>query len=375
MRVLGFGTYDVSSHPRVGIILRGLAEHGATVRELNVPLGIGTAGRVDALRNPLAAARFGGRLASCWGRLARQARRFRGAWRPDAVVVGYLGHFDVLLARRLFPHSTIVLDHLIFARDTAADRQLDGGLKNTALGALDTAALRSADIIVLDTPQHRAMVPTELRERAVVVPVGAPEEYFAARQQRRTSADIAARPPRIVFYGLYTPLQGAPHIARALALLGEAGYKAEVTMIGDGQERGETESILGAGVGDVRVTWENWVDAAELPAVIARHDINLGIFGTSAKALRVVPNKVYQGMAAGLATVTSDTVPQREILGEACLYAQPGNSEAIAEALAELLDSPQVLQDMQLAASQLADKTFHPANVATPLARRLGLTR
>ncbi|KMY23036.1 hypothetical protein ACU19_06570 [Actinobaculum suis] len=375
MRVLGFGTYDVSSHPRVGIILRGLAEHGATVRELNVPLGIGTAGRVDALRNPLAAARFGGRLASCWGRLARQARRFRGAWQPNAVVVGYLGHFDVLLARRLFPHSTIVLDHLIFARDTAADRHLDGGLKNTALGALDTAALRSADIIVLDTPQHREMVPAELRDRAVVVPVGAPEEYFAARQQRQTSADIAARPPRIVFYGLYTPLQGAPHIARALALLGEAGYKAEVTMIGDGQERGEAESILGAGVGDVRVTWENWVDAAELPAVIARHDINLGIFGTSAKALRVVPNKVYQGMAAGLATVTSDTVPQREMLGEACLYAQPGNSEAIAEALAELLDSPQVLQDMQLAASQLADKTFHPANVATPLARRLGLTR
>ena len=45
--------------------------------------------------------------------------------------------------------------------------------------------------------------------------------------------------------------------------------------------------------------------AADLPALVAGHDVCLGIFGTGDKALRVVPNKVFQGAAAGCAIVTS----------------------------------------------------------------------
>ena len=53
--------------------------------------------------------------------------------------------------------------------------------------------------------------------------------------------------------------------------------------------------------------WIDWVDADELPGVVAEHDVCLGIFGTTDKAPRVVPNKVYQGVASGCAVVTSDT--------------------------------------------------------------------
>ena len=52
MRVLLFGTYDVRAHPRVGVLAAGLARHGLDVRQLNAPLGIGTAGRVAVLRQP-----------------------------------------------------------------------------------------------------------------------------------------------------------------------------------------------------------------------------------------------------------------------------------------------------------------------------------
>ena len=54
----------------------------------------------------------------------------------------------------------------------------------------------------------------------------------------------------------------------------------------------------------------------EGPALVAGHDVCLGIFGTGVKAQLVVPNKVYQGAAAGCAVVTSDTAPQRRALGE-----------------------------------------------------------
>ena len=129
MRVLGLGTYDVRVHPRPGVILSGLRRRGHAVRELNEPLGVGTADRVRALKDPRAAARFAGRLAAAWGRIAAGSRAYRGECSPDAILVGYLGHFDVLLARALYPRARILLDHLVFASDTAADRGLAGGAR------------------------------------------------------------------------------------------------------------------------------------------------------------------------------------------------------------------------------------------------------
>ena len=48
--------------------------------------------------------------------------------------------------------------------------------------------------------------------------------------------------------------------------------------------------------------------------------------GPRAKALDVVPTKVYQGAAAGCVVVTSDTHPQRAALGEAAVLVPPGDA-------------------------------------------------
>src|SRR3984885_5324954 len=194
MRILLFGTYDTSMHPRVATIAEGLAASGLDVAECNAPLGLDTAARVDMLARPWTAPLLLLRLARRWTTLAVAARRMP---RPDVVLVGYLGHFDVPLARLVFRRVPIVLDHLAGASDTGRDRRLDGGPRQALLRLIDAAALRAA---------HGALV-------------GAPVSWFeaatpAAGEGRAGGADPVPLP--VVFYGLYTPLQGTPVIGAAL---------------------------------------------------------------------------------------------------------------------------------------------------------------
>lgn len=364
MRVLAFGTYDATTHPRVQVLIDGLREHGIAVVELDEPLGLSTAERVAILRHPWRLPILVGRLLNRWLRLVTGSRRHRGRHRPDALLVGYLGHFDVLLARLLFPRTTIVLDHLIFAADTAADRGASPGLHTRLLARLDRLAIAAADVVVVDTPEHHAMVPAARAGDAVVVPVGAPAPWFEAE----ASPVRPDEPPSAVFFGLFTPLQGAPTIGLALRLLAERGVNLRATLIGSGQDADAVHHEVN---GLAQVQWLPWVPAAELPAVVARHDICLGIFGTTEKAARVVPNKVYQGAAAGTAIVTSDTTPQRQCLDSAAVLVPPGDPAALADALTHLATDPEHLATMRKRARDLARRAFTAASVTAPLVAAL----
>jgi len=367
--VLGFGTYDTRVHPRAGIVLDGLARHGARVCECTEPLRLSTAQRVAMLRQPWRLPLLGGRLLGCWTRLAVRARKHS----PAAVVVGYMGHFDVHLAKFLFRRTPIVLDHLISAGDTAADRRVGGRVRGALLRRLDRAALRAADIVLVDTREHADMIPADLRDKTVVTPVGAPQAWFYASpatdepdQRTADGARVGGRALRVVFFGLYTPLQGTPVIGEALGLL--AGEPIEATMIGDGQDRAAVQRVAG---GNPQVTWLDWVEAEQLPGIVARHDVCLGIFGTTPKALRVVPNKVYQGLAAGCAVVTSGTGPQRRALADAAVFVPPGDAKALAEALRSLANHPEELARRRAAGRELAQRRFTAEGVTGALVERL----
>jgi glycosyltransferase involved in cell wall biosynthesis len=366
MRVLGFGTYDAERHPRIGILLDGLREHGAEVIEANVPLGISTAERITMVERPWRAYRLVLRLLRCWARLGVASVRARRGGRIDAVVVGYLGQFDVLLARLLFPRALIVLDQLVFGADTAADRGLgpSGGLRRRLLHTLDTVAARAADLVVVDTTEHLDLLPVRRRHTGVVVAVGAPGAWLRAGAGR---VDGSPGPLRVVFFGLFTPLQGAEVIGAALASLTDRP-DIQMTMIGTGQLRDRARERATA---NASVRWVDWVAAGELPDLVAGSDVCLGIFGTSAKALRVVPNKVYQGAAAGAAIVTSDTAPQRRCLGAAARYVPAGDPAALADALRQLADDRVEVARLGAAARALALESFTATEVAAPLVERM----
>lgn len=380
VRWLAFGTYDVRSHPRVGVLIEGLRASGDEVVEVNVPLGLSTAGRVAMMRQPWRLPVLAAKLARCWTLLAVRARRARRAAPVDAVLVGYLGHFDVRLARLLFPRAQlrpldraaqtpgrpggpsararIVLDHLVSASGVAQDRGLagSGGLKARLMRWIDSGALRRADVVVVDTPEHAATLPAWASGKAVVAPVGATEEWFAqgaARSSRETGG-----PLKVIFVGLFTPLHGTQVLGAALAALA-ADDQVEVTMVGTGQDHAACRA---AATANPHVTWIDWVPGERLPGLVRAHDVSLGIFGTTDKALKVVPTKVYQGAAAGRAIVTSDTAPQRAALADAALFIPPGDADALAAALRRLAEDRVELEQYQRAARERAGR-FRPVAV------------
>lgn len=385
--MIAFGTYDAARHPRIAVLIAGLRAHGTKVTELNRPLGLSTAERVRMLQQPWRLPVLAGRLLRCWAGLVSDAvRQRRAEGRPSAVLVGYLGHFDVVLARLLFPRSVVVLDHLVFAGDTATDRGA-AGLRVRLLNGLDRLAVACADVVVTDTEEHRRMLPDP--GKGVVVPVGAPDAWRTAGSERAAeggpggaSADgpgdlaggasggvtpSAASPElSVVFFGLYTPLQGAPVIAEAVREAVAAGAPLRVTMIGAGQDLPEVRETLARTPG---VTWLDWVEPDGLPALVARHQVCLGIFSDTPKGVRVVPNKVYQGLAAGCVVVTSDTPPQRRAVGEHAELVPPADPGALADRLAALCD-PATLAAARERAARGRDR-IRPQAVTEPLAEAL----
>jgi len=352
-----FGTFDADRHPRVEVLQAGLAAHGFDVVRCNVPWDAPTAERVRAIRNPLVALRLLTRLLRCWVRLWRHARDIGPV---DVVVTGYLGVLDIHLARRCWPDAVHVLDHLAPLGATITDRTGRRGLLHRLGDLIDTTACGAADLVVVDTEEH---VPAT---GGVVVPVGAPDRWF--------DVDVDVKPAdpsdplRVVFFGLYTPLQGTETIARAVRALGHADVSVHLTLIGSGQDLPAVRSLL-RGVDGIE--WVQWVEPAALPAVVAAHDVCLGVFGTTSKAYRVVPNKVFQGAAAGCAVVTSDTPPQRRLLVRGARFVPAGDEAALAAVLAALAADRSVCRALGAAARDLALEEFRPDRVVIDLVAAL----
>ena len=150
---------------------------------------------------------------------------------PDVVLVGYIGHFDVHLARLLFRGVPVILDHLVGASATGRDRRLDGGPRQVLLRLIDAAALRAADVVVVDTEEHLAALPARHRRRAVVVPVGAPAAWYAAGQDA-----AGGRARRASGTGARTAARGVLRPVHPAA--GHAGHRRGAEPAGRGPHRG-----------------------------------------------------------------------------------------------------------------------------------------
>ena len=353
--VLFYGSYDERRHPRVRVLRQGLVAVGFDVVTLNVPLRDSASERAKAATSAVAGIRWLGRLLRTQAVLVFKSLRWR---RPGCVVVGYLGVLDVLIARIRWPRTPIILDHLAPLEGIAYDRAL-GKPTTRLLRLLDRLAVAVATIVVFDTTENEAAYGATAKG-TIVVPVGAPTEWFDSAHDGRASATL-----RVIFFGTFVPLQGVEIIGQALARLADADIQA--TIVGGRPEL--MQPVSGAYLPHVR--WIPWLTESALIDEVRGHHVCLGIFGGSQKAQHVVPNKVYQGAAAGCVIVTSDTAPQRRALADAGVYVPAGDSDALANALKDLAVDRLYCSDMKKRTRERARAEFAPEVVTRSLSEAI----
>jgi glycosyltransferase involved in cell wall biosynthesis len=359
-----FGTYD-RGHSANRLLRQALAGAGFAVTELHEPLWERTGSKTGAYFGAASLARLGGRWAAALGRLIRRWRTFGGP--PPLVVVGFGGQLDVLVARLACrPRAALVFAPLVSLTETLVeDRGVfpGGGLRARGVASLDRAALRAADLVLADTAAHAAYLRTLAGPdlRVAAWHLGAEPEF---------AVPVAAEPipRRVLFYGRCLPLHGIETILGAAARLGD---RAEVVLIGTGPERGRLEAE--ARRLRAPVVWRDDVPHASLPAELAAAAVVLGVFGDGPKAAMVVPNKVYQAAAAGRPLVTRDGPALREVLepGVHCIAVPPADADALAAAIAALLDDPPRAAALGRAARAHVLERFGPARQAERLATLL----
>jgi glycosyltransferase involved in cell wall biosynthesis len=316
MRVGYFGTWE-RGYPRNEQVIAALRRADVDVAEIHEELwGDEHKFAIGPTALP--------RMAAAGIRLAR--RRVP----PDvvALIVGYPGHLDVWPAKRhrmpvVFNAMVSLFDTLVEDRHRFRPRSPVARL----LRSVDVVALRAANVVVADTRANAEYLATLAGiDEPQVCYVGAEERLFQPLW----------RPPerfRALFVGKLIPLHGLQVILEAARILPDVDFR----VIGTGQE----EAVLEGHPSNVEHV--PWVPYERLPAEYAGAGCALGIFGSSEKARRVIPNKAFQALAVGTPLVTAATDGVRELLenGRDALLVEP-SPEALAAAVQALRDDVQL---------------------------------
>lgn len=341
-RVISWGSYDLSK-PRVRLLLAELEARGMLRAEINMPVWKPI--RDKAVAGPLmllqALVRLLSSYPSAMMKLLRQSSR-------SVVLLPYPAIPDVFFAwpiARLRRHS-IIFDAFISLHDTVvADRALvrPGGLASRLIWAVEWIALRLADVILVDTDQHGDFFAAEFgidRDRFQTILVGAEPAFWDARSGAHPVMDlptVSTDLPIVLFYGQLIPLHGIDTILEAIGRT--SGEPMHWLLIGSGQEEPKLRTFLDEHHRE-NVSWIPWVEYQRLPAFISAASIGLGIFGTSDKAARVIPNKVFQILAAGKPVVTRASPAMNAIVDRyprAIITVPAGDGAALASAVREAL--------------------------------------
>lgn len=265
----------------------------------------------------------------------------------------------------------VLFDPLISAYDKQVDER--GKLVNGSRAALrllkwERQTFNAVDVLLADTSEHKQYFHDVLQvpmDRIIVVPVGAEDGLFRVA---RKSASMAVK--TVLFYGSYLHLQGPEVIVQAAKKY--KGPPVRWQLVGSGPL---LEKCRRLAANQQNIEFRDFVPYERLPEIIQEADILLGVFGTTPKASRVIPNKVFQALACGkpLITRAAPAYPA-EVSGvtdveSGIAWVEPGNADHLAAKVAELLSQPKKMSTMGLMSRRTYDENFSQREINVRLMR------
>ena len=197
----------------------------------------------------------------------------------------------------------VVFDAFVSLFETEEDRRADDGVaawRGFRYLLEDRLACRLADRVVVDTDTHLRHFVEHLRippDRLRRIWVGADDDVMRPGPPPHNSRF------RVFVYSSFIPLHGLEYVVRAASALERSGEDVAIDVVGSGETEGAIRQL--ADQLQVRtVTFLGPRRYEELPALMSAADVCLGIFGTSPKAGRVIPNKVFDALAVARPVIT-----------------------------------------------------------------------
>jgi len=199
-----------------------------------------------------------------------------------------------------------------------------------------------------------------------IIPHGLSNRFYNSPKIQRPITDYTfAKPYRLIYVSIIDQYKHQWHVVEAVAALRAAGLPVMLDLIGPAYPSALARLNNCIKQWDPEQSWVNYHGAipyGDLHQKYAQAD--LGIFASSCENLPII---MLETMAAGLPVACSNRAPMPEVLGEAGVYFDPEQPLEIAQALRELIDSPDLRAKLIQAAlvrtqafswERCADETF-----------------
>ena len=218
--------------------------------------------------------------------------------------------------------------------------------------ALETHCMQSADLVVTlgeamrDEILERGVDP----DKVIIVPNGVSEEFLRPLpdDQGKLKASLGIKPGEHVV-GLVSSLvahEGIGTLLEAVKILNDRGVRTRALIVGDGPERPALQRQAAA-LG-IDAIFPGRVPMSQVRAYHAVLDVFVVPRTPDRVCQLVTPLKPVEAMASGLPVVVSGVKALSEIVNDKVtgLLSPPLDAPALADALSELLDSPELRADL-----------------------------
>lgn len=309
MKICWFGIYN-SKYPRNDILIRGLKANGVEIKECHEDC------------------QYRWRYLSLAKRIKKESRDC------DLVYAAYPSNISVLVAK-LFGKKLVVMDALYSMYDAVVnDRQEVSRYHPRAMKLWfdDWLAALTSDCMIADTKAHVkywSRLPFIASSKMKVIYTGVQDHIFYPAKTGNNSEKFI-----VSFHGMYVPLQGIPKIIETAKLLKDE-KNIKFRIIGSGHSFDQISKLIrDCGLNNVEQIGK--IPPEKVAEYSNEADVILGVFGDTGKTGRVIPNKIYEGMALRKPVISTDTQSVREIFTDEDIMLVKNDPQAIADAILKL---------------------------------------